>query len=113
MAIKLWISLPDSVHNNFGIQILTDGNGHISEFDKVEEFRTLCSEYYIESQFIEARKHQHPLVSTLGTFYQGGHRTPEWKYFEFLGRKDSAHQDYILNTALLIANKLGLSLEIE
>jgi hypothetical protein len=98
----LWISTPDGVHNSYGIQIYFP-----NQPEMVARFEALCRERLMNNRETE---------QFLGTFFQGGHHEPTWKYFEFLrkGPDTSAEdQDKILEICLEIAHLLNLDLEID
>jgi len=94
----IWISLPDTIHNNFGIQIFSYDNPEI-----VEKFRKLCYELLMAGE----------VSKKLSTFHQG-ETEGEWHYFEFLrGSKSKEVQDLALELGERIATELGLELEIK
>lgn len=87
---RLWISLPNSIHHNFGLQIFG-----VDEF-VLNEFWQLCWSLFPTHAF--------------GTFRQGWEPRDGWGYFEFWSGLNM--QDKILNNALVISEKLNLPLDI-
>jgi hypothetical protein len=99
MEARLWISLPDSVHNNYGIQIF-----HPKNPDLIARAEMLFKEYFLWNK---------KLCDLLSPFFQGGHDDKTWKYFEFWADNDDIDiQEVILIEAMKIAEKLEMELEI-
>ncbi|MDP2668265.1 MAG: hypothetical protein Q8P07_00290 [bacterium] len=94
MPTRLWIALPDGVHNTCGLEILSGDKNLVIRFEK------LCVDKLMRGE----------VSKKLGTFFQGGHDNKTWKYFEFLC--GSHHCDLILKLAMEIADELELDLEI-
>jgi len=90
----MWISLPDGIHNNYGYQIMHD------DPDVMKRFNTACWTLP-KDQFRQ--------------FWQGGSPgsgSTDWSYFEFWIAQTTENQDMIIETAMRIANELGVRLEL-
>jgi len=98
MEPRLWISLPDRTHDNYGVQIY-----HPRDQNLIERAEELFNQYFMWNE--NQRK--------FGTFFQGGHGCNDWRYFEFWLPTDNIEiQDMILEASILIADELGMELEI-
>lgn len=96
MRDKLWISLPNYIHNNYGLQIINKGK------IKYLRFIDLCYEAFMGKN-----------ACKFGTFFQGNDEHDGWAYFEFWGSVGNlAMQDEIFKNAEHIAKKLEMDLEI-
>lgn len=96
MRDKLWISLPNHIHNNYGLQIINKGK------TKYRRFIELC---YKNFMGFYARE--------FGTFFQGNDEHDGWAYFEFWGSVDNLKlQDEIMKKAEYIAKILDMELEV-
>lgn len=84
------IRTPDCIHNNYGLEC------YLYDPNKVYEFHEFCMTNFPSYEF--------------GTFWQGGHGSEEWRYFEFWKGRDN--QDAILRLGEQIATQLGFDLEI-
>lgn len=93
----LYIKLPDSFHGNYGLEIYSSNCP-----DLVKEFERLALINFVNAE------------TGFMTFYQGGHCSHEWKYFEFWAGECPSleNQEKILQLSLTIADKLGLDLFI-
>ena len=98
----VWMCTPDSIHNTYGIQIFNDEDPAI-----VEKFERLCLDRFMHDKVNQV---------SFGTFFQGGHGTENWRYFEFLRTNPDTSvglQYLILSLCEEIATELGLELEID
>lgn len=93
----IWISLPGNIHGNHGLQVFSRNNpGLVTRFEKI------CYERFMTP----------PHSDFFGTFFQGGHDSKTWRYFEFWKSSRTDVQDAILEAGTEIAHELGLELEI-
>jgi len=98
----IWISTPDTVHNSYGLQIYLPDDP-----ETVAKFEALCRERLLNDPEIN---------QFLGTFFQGGQREKDWKYFEFLRKgpdTSTKDQDKIIELCQEIADLLDLELGID
>lgn len=93
MKTEIWISLPDGIHNNYGLQVYSRDRKLIAK-----AYQLFCNNFLgPENQKL------------FRTFQQG--LAEDWIYFEFWN--DTIYmQDCLFDIALSIANKLNLELNI-
>jgi len=91
----IWISSPDGIHNNYGLQIYTE------DVSLIERFRKLCYDLFFGSEN----------KWTYQAFWQGNQE--DWVYVEFWNSYLPAVESKILNHSITIADALGLTLDIK
>lgn len=91
MKERIWISCPDLVHNNYGIQIY-------------------CNDKNVVRSFIEQCWQDFP-KEMYQPFLQGSQT--DWAYFEFFTEISNELQLDLFERATKIAHSLGLPLDIE
>lgn len=96
MRKRLWISEPNNIHNNYGLQLYYPDENEEKASAVLNTFELLCMRYFNEKSF--------------GMFFQGGHGSNTWRYFEFWCSPSLIGN--IIDVADKISKELNMELEI-